>query len=186
MQNICRQSHCPLEILFGNFYCYSTAYCTSPMLVSWVWGNNPQFYHIPPHSGMMRYRISPCFRGLAHRVLELKATAHPGTPSGAKWIKVPHFPAFSRHIPGYPWGLGGRWIHWLVHKQKVRYHKVDSHLELQTSYAHAMTCMRRIDWLFFHYGHSSIHWSREVFEDIVRQKKKKKMQCHIKDWLAYI
>ena len=32
MKNICRKSHCPLEIFFGNFHCY----CTFPVL---VWGN---------------------------------------------------------------------------------------------------------------------------------------------------
>ncbi len=113
MKNICRQSHCPLEIFFGNltnFHCY----CTSPVL---IWGNilvnSTTFLCIAAWWGAVFLCVS-----LAQCVVRM-SKSH-STITNPQWRKMNQFSSFSPHFhgpfPGIPGvGGGGHGIHWLVH-----------------------------------------------------------------------
>ena len=109
MKDICRQSHCPLEIFWGNFHCY----CTCPML---VWGNilinSTTFPRIAAWWGTLFLRVSPaqCVVGMSksHR-----------TFTAPQWRKMNQFSSFPLYFhcpfPGIPGGGGAvEYIDWCI------------------------------------------------------------------------
>ena len=118
-----RQSHCPLEIFFSNFHCYSTAYCTwyEATIV-----NSTTFHRIVAWRDTVFLRVSPAQR------VSPSSKSH-RTSTDPQCSSFP--PHFHGPLPGIPggrvgWG-GGRGIHWLNVLTVVVIHVIDDVLVMR-------------------------------------------------------